>query len=254
MLPKNGNQLPTNLHPLFFQSLPSINLLHHITSTLKRQPGSPSTPKMEMHPRIITYPHHFGALTHLQHIIHFCYCWLQEHISSLYENFVYNRKEALCSSCRKNPMKAEGERDFYVFLKMSTWRRKGFVSAGNWHPTNLPTSMPAGVGGSSFLSLAFLSFLVLRSISTPAALKGLGKPFNAALEKNPSHPSPIPRPWLPGLFKLPAPLTILAGERCACCAHIPGPHPLAIQWIVPLLGIIGKYSWPFFRVEEPVCK
>ena len=42
------------------------------------------------------------------------------------------------------------------------------------------------------------------------------------------HPSPIPRPRLPGLFKLSAPLTILADERCSCCAHILGPHPLAI--------------------------
>ena len=49
----------------------------------------------------------------------------------------------------------------------------------------------------------------------PAALKGLGKPFDAALEKNMPHPSPIPLFKLPGLFKLPAPLTILAGERCS---------------------------------------
>ena len=43
----------------------------------------------------------------------------------------------------------------------------------------------------------------------PAALKGLGKPFDAALKKNMPHPSPIP------LFKLQAPLTILVGERCS---------------------------------------
>ena len=49
----------------------------------------------------------------------------------------------------------------------------------------------------------------------PAALKGLGKPFDAALHKNMPHPSPIPLFKLPGLFKLPAPLTILAGERCS---------------------------------------
>ena len=37
-----------------------------------------------------------------------------------------------------------------------------------------------------------------KSISTyPAALKGLGKPFDAALQKKLPHPSPIPRPWLP---------------------------------------------------------
>jgi hypothetical protein len=65
--------------------------------------------------------------------------------------------------------------------------------------------------------------------SNPAALKGLGKPFDAALEKNLPHPSCPGSSNLPRLFKLPAPLTILAGERCSCCAHIPGPHPLAIQ-------------------------
>jgi hypothetical protein len=75
--------------------------------------------------------------------------------------------------------------------------------------------------------------------SPPCCVKGtcIGKPFNAALEKNLPHPSPIPRPWLLGLFKLLAPLTILVGERCSWCAHTTGPHPLAIQWIVPLLGI-----------------
>ena len=49
----------------------------------------------------------------------------------------------------------------------------------------------------------------------PAALKGLGKPFDAALEKNMPHPSPIPLFKLPRLFKIPAPLSILAGERCS---------------------------------------
>ena len=61
---------------------------------------------------------------------------------------------------------------------------------------------------------------------------------------------------LPGLFKLPAPLTILPGERCSCCAQIPGPHPLAIYeschfWVeATLQGIFLT----LFRVEEPVCK
>ena len=58
-------------------------------------------------------------------------------------------------------------------------------------------------------------YLMLLEHLYPAALKGLGKPFDADLEKNMPHPSPIPLFKLPGLFKLPAPLTILAGERCS---------------------------------------
>ena len=49
-------------------------------------------------------------------------------------------------------------------------------------------------------------------------------------------------PFLPGLFKLPAPLTILPGERCSCCAHISGPRPLAIRWIVSLLRIKSTFG------------
>jgi hypothetical protein len=63
----------------------------------------------------------------------------------------------------------------------------------------------------------------------PAASKGLGKPFDTALEKNLPHPSCPGSSNLPRLFKLPAPLTILAGERCSCCAHIPGLHPLGFN-------------------------
>ena len=66
----------------------------------------------------------------------------------------------------------------------------------------------------------------------PAALKGLGKPFDAALKKNMPHPSPIPLFKLPGLFKLPAPLTILAGERCSLLRPNLGyfcPQPLVLR-------------------------
>jgi hypothetical protein len=61
---------------------------------------------------------------------------------------------------------------------------------------------------------------------------------------------------LPGLFKLLAPLTILPGERCSCYAHIPGPRPLAIQWIVSLWESLSLFEilLTVFRVEEPICK
>ena len=63
-------------------------------------------------------------------------------------------------------------------------------------------------------------------------------------------------PLLLGLFNLPAPLTILPGERCSCCTQIPGPHPLAISkschfWVEPTLqGIFLTV----FQIEEPLCK
>ena len=63
-------------------------------------------------------------------------------------------------------------------------------------------------------------------------------------------------PFLPGLFKLRAPLTILPGERCSWWAQIPGPHPLAISkscyfWVeATLQGIFLTV----LRIEEPVCK
>jgi hypothetical protein len=90
----------------------------------------------------------------------------------------------------------------------------------------------------------------------PCASKGLGKPFDVAWQKNQPHPSCPGSSNLPGLFKLPAPLTILPGERCSCCAQIPGPHPLAIFeschfWVeATLQGIFLT----IIRVEEPVCK
>ena len=106
------------------------------------------------------------------------------------------------------------------------------------------------------ITLASLIVMLAWEHLHPCASKGLGKPFDAAWQKNLPHPSCPGSSNLPGLFKLPAPLTILPGERCSWWAQIPGPHPLAISescyfWVeATLQGIFLTV----FRIEEPVCK
>jgi hypothetical protein len=78
--------------------------------------------------------------------------------------------------------------------------------------------------------------------SPPCRVKGSWQALWRGLGEKLSRHSCQGSSNLSGLFKLPAPLTILPGERCSCCAHIPGPHPLAIQWIVPLLRIRSTFG------------
>jgi hypothetical protein len=128
------------------------------------------------------------------------------------------------------------------------------------HPTvpyNSLIQISLNTCGSGVIGLVFHGDPSPKSISTLPRWRDLASPpFDAALQKKLPHPSPILRPWLPRPFKLLAPLTILAGEHCSCCAHIPGPHPLAIPeschfWVEATLQGIFLIV---FRVEEPVCK
>jgi hypothetical protein len=92
--------------------------------------------------------------------------------------------------------------------------------------------------------------------SPPCRVKGSWQALWRGFGENLTHPSCPGSSNLPGLFKLPAPLTVLADERCSCCAHIPGPHSLGFSesWHFWESGALLEIFLIDGKVEEPVCK
>ena len=83
--------------------------------------------------------------------------------------------------------------------------------------------------------------------SPPCRVKGSWQAlWRGALQKNKLHPSPIPLFKVPGLFKLPAPLTILAGESCSLLRPYSGLFLASATCVKAYM----KYSWHLFYMKS----